>query len=71
MSINLSGEWELSVKSKSASFNQRVVIVGTTNGQDGTYPYATFGTKTLQGAFGIQIQYEKNSEWHNSLMRLG
>ncbi len=71
MSIKLSGEWNLSVKSKHAAFDQRVVIFGTTNGKDGTYPHATFGTKTLEGAFGIQIQYKKGKKWHNSLMRLG
>lgn len=70
MAIKLSGEWNVSVKSKEAWFDQRVVISGTTNGQDGTYPHATFGTKTLQGAFAIQIQYEKNDAWHDSLMRL-
>jgi hypothetical protein len=71
MSFNLSGEWTVSVKSKEAAFDQRVVIAGTDNGQDGTYPYATFGTKTLQGSFAIQVQYEKGEEWYDSLMRLG
>jgi hypothetical protein len=71
MSIILSGQWTVSIKSKSALFDQRVVISGTTNGKDGVYPYASFGTKTLKGGFGIQIQYEKGGEWHNSLMRLG
>lgn len=71
MSIKLTGQWKVSVKSKEAAFDQRVVIVGTTNGQDGTYPYATFGTKTLKGSFGIQVQYEKAGAWHDSLMRIG
>lgn len=71
MSMRFSGNWKVSVKSKSASFDQRVVIVGTTNNQDGTFPHATFGTKTLQGKFGIQIQYEKGGAWHDSLMRIG
>jgi len=56
MSIKLSGEWSVSVKAKHALFDQRVVIMGTTNGQDGTYPHASFGTKTLHGNFRIQIQ---------------
>lgn len=71
MSIQLTGKWKVSVKSKSASFDQKVVISGTTNGKDGVYPYASFGTKTLEGGFGIQIQYEKSGEWSDSLMRLG
>jgi hypothetical protein len=71
MAINLSGQWTVSVKSKAASFDQRVVVSGTTNGQDGTYHYKTFGTKTLEGAFAVQVQYEKGTEWHDSLMRLG
>ena len=68
MAIKLIGEWEISVKSKEAAFDQRVIIIGTTNGQDGTYHYATFGSKTLQGAFAIQIQYEKDAAWFDSLM---
>jgi hypothetical protein len=71
MAINLKGQWNVSVTSKHASFDQRVVIAGTTNGQDGTYPHASFGTKTLEGAFAIQVQYEKGDAWHDSLMRLG
>jgi len=71
MTIRLSGEWKLSVKSKSAAFDQQVVIAGTTNNKDGTYDYSTFGTKTLKGSFGIQIQYEKAGAWHDSLMRVG
>jgi hypothetical protein len=71
MAIKLIGEWDISVKSKEAAFDQRVIIVGTTNGQDGTYHHATFGTKTLQGAFAIQIQYEKDDAWFDSLMCIG
>jgi hypothetical protein len=74
MSIKLSGEWKVSVKKKCAAFDQRIVIVGTSNGEDGTFPYATFGTKTLKGSFGIQVQYENYVEgnvWQDSLMRIG
>ena len=71
MSIKLSGEWKVSVKSKSALFDQRIIISGTTNNKDGVYPYASFGTKTLKGGFGVQIQYEKNETWYDSLMCLG
>lgn len=72
MSIKLSGEWKLKVKSKSAAFKQRIFIAGTSNNQDGTFSHSTFGTKTLQGSFGIQIQYQKPGDaWKNSLMRIG
>lgn len=71
MSIKLNGQWKVRVSDKSAAFDQRIVISGTTNGKDGVYPYKGFGTKTLEGGFGIQIQYEKGDAWYNSLMRIG
>ena len=71
MSIKLNGKWKVSVKSKSALFNQRIVVSGTSNGKDGTYAHDSFGNKTLEGSFGIQIQYEKGGVWSDSLMRIG
>lgn len=70
MAIKLSGEWMLSVASKSAAYDQRIIIAGSSNDQDGVYDWDDFGTKTVQGSFGVQIQYQKSGEWYNSLMRV-
>jgi hypothetical protein len=71
MAIKLTGEWSITVAGKEAALDQRIVISGSSNGQDGQYLWTDFGTKTIQGEFGLQIQYKKyDGTWHNSLMRV-
>ncbi len=70
MAIKLSGSWELSVAKKEAALNQRVIISGSSNSQDGTHLWNQFGAKAVEGSFGIQIQYLIEDQWRNSLMRV-
>ena len=71
MAIHLTGSWKLVVAGKEAAFDQRIIISGSSNDKDGTFGWDEFGTKTVKGSFGIQVQYMKAENWHNSLMRIG
>lgn len=76
MAITMQGNWTVQVKSKSAAFQQRFIIQGSSNGKDGVYAGAT-STSPVQvnGAqWTIQIQHKpsgKGAAWQASAMRLG
>ena len=76
MAITMQGNWTVQVKSKAASFQQRFIIQGSSNGKDGVYAGAV-STSPVQvdGAqWTILIQHKpsgKGASWQASAMRLG
>lgn len=76
MAITMQGNWTVQVKSKAASFQQRFIIQGSSNGKDGVYNGVT-STSPVQvdgEQWTIQIQHKpsgKGTSWQPSAMRLG
>ncbi|MCB9006893.1 MAG: hypothetical protein H6656_05940 [Ardenticatenaceae bacterium] len=76
MAITMQGNWTVQVKSKAASFQQRFIIQGSSNGKDGVYNGVT-STSPVQvdgEQWTIQIQHKpsgKGASWQPSAMRLG
>ncbi len=71
MAITMQGSWTVSVKSKSATFDQRFIISGATSG-NGTYP-GTVGTSVFVtgSQWSINIQSQAPSQpWMDSRQRV-
>ena len=75
MTISLQGSWTISVASKSAEWDQRFRVVGSTNGADGTYTGSTSTTPVfVAGAqWGVTVEHNPTGpeSWSPNLERLG
>ncbi|GBD83978.1 hypothetical protein BMS3Abin02_00362 [bacterium BMS3Abin02] len=73
MTIALQGTWTVSVKSKSAAWQQRFKIEGSTNGVDGTYAgdVATAPVQVTGSQWGVSIENNPTGpiSWRPSRMR--
>lgn len=72
MTIGMQGSWTVSVKSENASWDQRFIINGSTNGVDGNYnetspPLFVTGTQ-----WGITIEHNPTGPvgWRQSRHRM-
>ena len=74
MTIGLQGTWTVSVASKSAAWQQRFTVAGSTNGADGTYNGVTTTAPVLVTGdqWGVTIENNPTGpiEWRPSRMRL-
>lgn len=74
MTIGLQGTWTVSVASKSAAWQQRFTIAGSSNGADGTYDGLTTTPPVLVTGeqWGVTIENNPTGpiEWQPSRMRL-
>ncbi|MCA9572697.1 MAG: hypothetical protein KC656_32885, partial [Myxococcales bacterium] len=75
MAIGLQGTWSISVAAKNASWPQRFIVAGSSNGQDGTYAGSTGAADVLVTGdqWGITIQNNPTGpvSWRESRARLG
>lgn len=65
MAINMQGSWTVSVKSKSAAFEQRFIISGADTG-NGTYPHTTPPVYVTGDSWTITIQHDPGTGWIES-----
>lgn len=77
MAITMQGPWTVGVKSKSAAFQQRFLIAGSSNGTDGAYEYSggnpppPVAVDGVQWSVAVQHRSANNQPWSQSAERIG